>query len=98
MNFSHFINVNSFGEFAFNFISKKNVPAKSSFFSYMLQLCRRDGDVKDNWWIARKVVDVAGGSIDEQDLSIRPHPITCRQGVKTEPRFGFLRQGVLVKI
>ena len=47
----------------------------------MLQLLRRDGDVKDDRWVARKVVDVAGGRVDEQDFAVRPDPVTCRQGV-----------------
>ena len=46
-------------------------------FGSMLQLLRRDGDVKDDRWVTRKVVDVAGGRVDEQDFSIRPDPVTC---------------------
>ena len=46
-------------------------------FGSRLQLLRRYGDVKDDRWVARKVVDVAGGRVDEQDLAIRPDPVTC---------------------
>ena len=35
-----------------------------------------NGDIKDYGRVARKVVDVTCGGVDEENLAIRPHSIT----------------------